>query len=117
MINKNKKDLSIALADYLINTNVGNNERYENFAISKANKYISTSYLLGFPALHFGKYRSVDVSLREVIIFIQQMHNLEHNLYHNLYILIHYLCYLFLLSYTYYHKALLIKALKLLRLH
>lgn len=55
MINKNKKDLSIALADYLINTNVCKNERCDNFAVSEAKEYISPSHYLGFPALHCGK--------------------------------------------------------------
>lgn len=52
MINRNKKDLSVALADYLINANVCKNDRCDNFAISETEEYISPSHYLGFPALH-----------------------------------------------------------------
>ncbi|OCG28586.1 hypothetical protein A9G11_10180 [Gilliamella sp. wkB108] len=52
MINKNKKDLSVALADYLINANVCKNDRCDNFAVNDAKEYVSPSHYLGFPALH-----------------------------------------------------------------
>lgn len=52
MINRNKKNLSVALADYLINANVCKNDRCDNFAISDAKEYVSPSHYLGFPALH-----------------------------------------------------------------